>query len=99
MSKIMVSLRFAPRMTRSYAQSVSTSKGLRPDLIPQRLDERTALRAYRRQMRPANEAGLLASLFLSLAFGTCAKKNNGASHKKNDISSIFRLSSLVYILY
>ncbi len=56
-------------------QSVATPKGQRPDPIPQRLDERTALRAYRR------------------------KKNNGASHKKNDISSIFRLSSLVYILY
>ena len=56
-------------------QSAATSKGQRPDPIPQRLDERTALRAYRR------------------------KKNNGASHKKNDISSIFHLSSLVYILY
>ena len=32
MSKTMVSLRFAPRMTRSYAQSVATSKGQRPDL-------------------------------------------------------------------
>ena len=54
-------------------------------------------------MRKANEAGLLASLFLSQAFGSCAKIYNGASRfyigAASPRLSFFRLSSLVFRLF